>query len=536
MRHLMSLNSRRELLTSTAARYQKAAKKEKQPILDQFTASTGYHRKYATRLLKNHNEHAKKDPQPNRKARARIYNEEVRAALIVAWEAANRICSKRLVPFLPEMVAVLEKFGHLSLAEEIRARLLGISPRTVDRLLYSIRHSRRPGGLGTTRPGALIKGQIPIRTFSDWDDDRPGFMEADLVAHCGTFTGGHFLQTLVMTDISTGWTEFEALLFRDQETVLHAICCVRQQIPFDLLGLDTDNGTEFLNYLLLGYCFDEEITFTRSRPYKKNDQCHVEEKNGSIIRKFIGYDRFEGIQPCRTLSALYKLLRLYVNFFQPSLKLASKTRVGSRVIKKYDPAKTPYQRVQAAESVTDEMKQALREQYEDLDPVRLLAGIETLQDQLWPYAYLAFGMPEPEEAANGAQPKMSRHPKPDPAPPNPAEAHSSSTPKDRVERMYRRTKKPRRDGQGKRWWRTRPDPFAEVWAEVEQRLSEAPFASGKGFFLDLQRRYPGKFPDGQLRTFQRRVRDWRVAQVHAQIEAENDANEVPAIPGDGDLG
>jgi IS30 family transposase len=356
----MSLKARRELLRATTIRYQKASKKEKQLILDAFVASTGYHRKYAIQLLNHDTPYQEFERKGDRKKRARKYGEDVQAALVVVWKAANRICSKRLVPFLPEMVAVLEKHDHLSLSAEVRSRLLAISPSTVDRLLQEVRHGEKPAGMGTTKPGALIKGQVPVRTFSEWDDGRPGFMEADLVAHCGTYVSGHFLQTLVMTDIASGWTEFAALLFRDQETVLRAIGRLRAQIPFDLLGLDTDNGTEFLNYLLLAYCFEEEITFTRSRPYEKNDQCFVEEKNGSIIRKFIGYDRFEGLQPYQILAALYEQLRLYVNFFQPSVKLIGKRREGSKVIKKYDQAQTPYQRLMAAESVPETAKQKLR--------------------------------------------------------------------------------------------------------------------------------------------------------------------------------
>jgi len=533
MRHPMSLKARRELLASTAVRYPKTSKKEKQTILDEFTASTGYHRKYAIRLLKNYSPDQHQEQKQKRKPRLRKYNAEVQAALVVVWEATNRICSKRLVPFLPEMVSVLERHGHLSLSDDVRARLLAISPSTVDRLLYKIRQGARAGGLGTTKPGALLKGQVPIRTFSDWDDDRPGFIEADLVAHCGTFTGGHFLQTLVMTDISTGWTEFANLLFRDQETVLRAIRRIREQIPFELLGLDTDNGTEFLNYLLLQYCFDEEITFTRSRPYKKNDQCHVEQKNGSIIRKFIGYDRFEGIQPCQILSALYEQLRLYVNFFQPSAKLISKTRKGSRVLKKYDQAQIPYQRVQDSVSVSKASKHELRKQYEELDPIHLLCSIEKLQDQLWLFSYLALGMTTPANSQNGAQPKMTRHMQTDPDPSKQDEVNSNSPTLEKTDRMYRRTKKKRQPGAGKRWWRTRPDPFSKVWVEVEQKLGISPCADAKALFMELQQQYPGKFPDGQLRTF---VKDWRVEQANGRIEGETTAKILSSFPGNGDSG
>jgi len=262
----------------------------------------------------------------------------------------------------------MERHGHLSLSAEVRARLLSISSATVDRLLYPIRQGERPAGLGTTKPGALLKNQIAIRTFTEWNDGKPGFMEADLVAHCGNYVGGSFLYTLVLTDVATGWTEFEALLFRGQETVLQAIQRIQARVPFDLLGLDTDNGSEFINYSLFHYCQQEKITFTRCRPYKKNDQCFVEQKNGAIIRKFVGYDRFTGIPPCQALMTLYRHLGPYVNFFQPSVKLISKTRNGSKVYRKYDQAQTPYQRTLADETILPVVKQKLTERFQSMDP------------------------------------------------------------------------------------------------------------------------------------------------------------------------
>ena len=521
MRHLMSLKSRQELRASTAPRYQKAAQKDKQIILNEFTAVSGYHRKYAIRLLNYDSPDFEAEKRRKRKPRARIYDENVHAALVVVWEAANRICSKRLVPFLLEMVAVLERCGHLSLTEDVRTRLLKISPSTVDRLLYRIRYGGKGAGIVTTKPGALIKSQVPIRTFSDWDDGRPGFMEADLVAHCGTFVNGHYLQTLVMTDISTGWTEFAALRFRDQTLVVEAIQRLREQIPFDLLGLDTDNGTEFLNYLLLGYCFDQEITFTRSRPYKKNDQCFVEEKNGSIIRKFIGYDRFEGFQPYQILAALYEQLRLYVNFFQPSLKLKSKTRQGSKVIKKYDQAQTPYQRLLAAEGVPEDTTQKLKGHYQELDPVNLLSNIHGLQDLLWPLAYAELERAGSSDRREIPQPKWSRRLETK-APVSDEKKTLPARPNLEVaERMYRRTKKKRKDGDGRRWWRTRRDPFEDVWLEVEQKLADKPSLIAKTILRELQQVYPDRFLDGQLRTLQRRVQQWRSDQLKTKMTAEN---------------
>lgn len=221
-------------------------------------------------------------------------------ALLAVWKAANGICSKRLVPFLPELVSAMERFGHLSLPPEVRTRLLSVSVATVDRLLASERH-KDAKGISTTKPGQLLKRQIPVRTFADWNDVRPGFFEADTVSHCGGQAVGSFLYTLTLTDISTCWTECAGLLGRTEADVTGVINELRKRLPFPMLGLDTDNGGEFINYELFRYCEREGITFTRSRSNKKNDQAHVEEKNGSVVRRLVGYDRFEGVESLRNL-------------------------------------------------------------------------------------------------------------------------------------------------------------------------------------------------------------------------------------------
>jgi hypothetical protein len=513
MRHIMSLKARRELLTATAKRYQQACKQEKTTILDEFTAATGYHRKYAILLLKNYTPQNGSSP-PKKRIRNRKYSQEVQATLVLIWEATSRICSKRLVPFIPEMVAAMERHGHLSLSAEVREQLLSISSATVDRLLFPIRRGEKPTGLGTTKPGELLKKQIAIRTFTEWDDGEPGFMEADLVAHCGNYAGGSFLHTLVLTDVATGWTEFEALLFRGQEMVLQAIHRIRADIPFSLLGLDTDNGSEFINYALLYYCQEEKITFTRCRPYKKNDQCFVEQKNGAIIRRFVGYDRFTGILPCRALQALYQHLRLYVNFFQPSVKLISKTRQGSQVYRKYDQAQTPYQRILADDSISSATKLKLTKQFESLDPLDLKHQIHTTQEQLWQYADLhSLRPPKPPPVQLDAL--FQTHEQKTKSEPSILE--NKLTP---LERFYRRTKRKITHSEP-RYWRTRKDPFAEVWQVVEQQLQLTPQISAKAIFLALQQKYPGKFADGQLRTLQRRVRSWRLEQVDGIDIQEN---------------
>jgi hypothetical protein len=292
----MSFQAKRELLVQVAGRYRDASGVQKSRILDEFVAATGYARKYAIRLL---TQPELPPVKPLSRPRARRYGQEVQVALELAWTAANGICAKRLVPFLPELVASLERHGHLTLREDIRTQLLNMSPATADRLLRQRRRQDQPRGISTTKAGALLKHQVPIRTFTDWNDARPGFMEADLVAHCGTRAEGSYLYSLVLTDVATGWTECLALLHRSQEAMVQALDAARRLLPFALLGLDTDNGSEFLNQELLSYCEREQITFTRGRAYKKNDQCYVEQKNGSIVRALVGYDRFEGEQAYR---------------------------------------------------------------------------------------------------------------------------------------------------------------------------------------------------------------------------------------------
>ncbi len=375
---MMSHRSKRELLEAVWPRYLKASKKEKTQIADEFVSATGYHRKYALRVLK----HGPSTKKVARKGRTAIYRGEVVKALEYIWEICGRICSRRLHPFLPEMVKVLERHGELEISPETKALLLQISRATIDRCLQPARFEKRRG-LSTTKPGSLLKQQIAVRTFADWDDAQPGFMEIDLVAHCGSSVAGQFLNTLTCTDVSTGWTECLALLYRSQEQVHQALKIMRQRLPFDLLGIDSDNGTEFINDLIYGYCKKEKITFTRSRPYKKNDQAYVEQKNWSIVRRTVGYDRWESEEEHLLLQNVYESLRLYTNFFQPVLKLVSKKRVEGRLVKRYDTAKTPYQRVLVSDEIPVKVKAQLAHQYVKLNPVQLRHDIDKKIAKLW---------------------------------------------------------------------------------------------------------------------------------------------------------
>jgi len=243
-------------------------------------------------------------------------------------------------------------------------------------------------GLTTTKPGTLLKNQITIRTFADWNEQIPGFFECDLVAHCGETTMGMFLNTLVITDIITTWTECIALFKKSADDVMLGLDTARKLLPFAMLGLDVDNGSEFINHDLLDYCKENSITFTRSRPYKKNDQAHVEQKNGSIVRRLVGYDRYEGETAWEVMCELYSTLRLYINFFQPTLKLIDKIRKGSKTVKKYDKAKTPYQRILTCEHISQKTKDELTEQYENLDPIALKTKLTVLQEKLWGFAWI----------------------------------------------------------------------------------------------------------------------------------------------------
>jgi hypothetical protein len=346
----------------------------------------------------------------------------------------------------------------------------------------------------TTRRGKLLKSQIPLRTFSEWEEVKPGFLEADLVAHCGESMGGQFLNTLTLVDVASGWTECLAVLCKEQNLVLEGLKKGRALLPFPLLGIDTDNGTEFLNEVWLAYCQQEALTFTRSRPYRKNDQCFVEQKNGAVVRRMVGYDRYEGSAACEKLGELYGVLRLYQNYFQPSMKLVSKKREGAKVSKKYELAQTPYQRLLKHEAVSEEEKEKLRQEYAQLDPLRLYQEIERKQEAFWALTVARVIRKELTvyEEKKEVEPTM---------------------------RYYRKVADTTRYQQAarNRTWRTRPDPFAKVWSEIEWELTEEPNVQAKEILQRLQQRHPGQFPDHQIRTLQRRVRDWRLQRMKESV-------------------
>ena len=499
----MSFHAKRELLATVAPRYREANKKQKSIILSEFISATGYSRKYAIRLLLSPVIPVmKKIKRP----RHRFYNEGVQEALKVAWAAANYIASKRLAPFLKELVPALERHGHLQLTEETRSQLISISPATIDRILKPLRSNGH--GISTTKPGKLLKHQIPIRTFADWEEE-PGFFEADLVAHCGWSMEGSFLYTLVLTDVATGWVECLALLHRSGAAVIHALDKARELIPFPILGIDTDNGSEFINADLIEYCEKKKITFTRGRAYKKNDQCYVEQKNGIVVRQIVGYDRFEGQHAYKQLTELYRAVRLYVNFYQPSMKLKKKCRISSKLKKTYYPAQTPFQRLKYTEHAKNKIIKKLDSINHALDPVRLLKQIQVLQDALWQHVILAKQTNPSNDAYTKSEYGLKFQP---PICGLPKESSVEINNEDlivppgiRKRRQYRKTKKPR----VKHWWRTRKDPFENVWDEVCKWLENNPERTATSMLLKLQKKCPGEYTNGQLRTLQRRVKAWR---------------------------
>jgi hypothetical protein len=373
-------DSRHDLARAQHARYLGLSRVEKGRMVDEFCAVTGYNRAYGLRLLR-HGPPAHR-PSLQRAGRPLTYSPAVVRALLVAAEATGWICGKRMAAALPELVPALEREGALALTAEVRTALLGISAATIDRRLSAAKITAKPRGLATTKPGSLIKKQIAIKTYTPWDDQRPGFCEIDLVAHCGTSTAGSYLLTLDVTDVATGWTECVALANKGQTAVLAGLKQVRERLPFALLGIDSDNGSEFINDHLLRYCRREQLTFTRCRAYHKNDQAHVEQKNWSVVRQLVGYDRYEGAAALAQMERIFVLLHRYVNGYLPVMKLVGKEREGAKVRKRYDRPQTPYRRAREAGVVSTEDQAQFEKELQAQGPLgmrrRLDADLETL--------------------------------------------------------------------------------------------------------------------------------------------------------------
>jgi hypothetical protein len=395
----MSMKGRRAVIEATAKRYQAARKKERTGILNEFTKITAYGRKYAAWILANWKRRRvftiggvrtiyvfgpprARKRGTNAPKRPPTYGADIVRFVKDLWALAGGLCGKRLAPFIRQTVPVLERFEEITLTSEQRRKLLAVSPATIDRLLAPERAKYRLKGRATTKPGTLLKHQIPIRTFADWDEKKPGFMEADLVSHDGGFPTSDVLHSLTMTDVASTWTEIRGLKSKARRWVLEALANIRQGLPFALLGVDCDNGSEFINDELKAYCEQEKLTFTRSRPYRKNDSCFVEQKNYSVVRQAVGYLRLTTDEQLRCLGELYRPLNLFTNYFQPSTKLVKKTRSGSKVKKIHDTPQTPYQRLLNDPRINSTIRKQLKSTYTTLNPAQLRREITRCQNLL----------------------------------------------------------------------------------------------------------------------------------------------------------
>ncbi len=385
------MSERRLLVKLEAKRYRAARKKEKGRILDALVASSGYNRWYAVGLLRGHGKAIKIGRRvrlvgdlgrSTQRLRPRIYDGAVLEWLKKIWGVLDLICGKRLAAIIPEVVPVLERHHEIALDGATRQKLFSISAATIDRVLAPERRKFALRGRAGTKPGTLLKHQIPIRTFAEWNEARPGFVEIDLVGHDGGDASGDFCQTLDVTDVASGWTEAAAVINKAQVWVFDALRDIRARLPFPLLGIDSDNGSEFINNHLLRYCQQEKVTFTRGRAWKKNDGCFVEQKNYSVVRRAVGYARYDSAAQQRLLNTLYGHLRLYTNYFQPVMKLVSKERIGAKVKKTYDLPQTPYRRLLAAPGMTPHTRHRLQAEYATLNPAQLKREITRLQDLL----------------------------------------------------------------------------------------------------------------------------------------------------------
>lgn len=371
---MMSKMSKREYLIQLKKKYWKARKKVKTQLLTDFCDFTGYNRKYALQLLNN--------PVPAKwkryKTRSKIYNQSVIDPLLVLWRAANEICGERFHPFIPILLPKLIEVGEIKIDAEIQAKLLRISLGTVKRIVRQTKRRSKIKIKGTTKPGSILKKQIAVR-YGRWTDTDPGWCETDTVAHCSDDVSGEFIYSLDVIDICSGWSEQAAIWGKGEMATKEQMDNIRKRLPFKLLGLDPDNGSEFINWQMLRYCQKNKISLTRSRPYHKNDNAHVEQKNYTAIRQLVGYARLEKREQQDILNDLYaNEWRLYLNFFQPTMKLKEKTKdIGAKkTAKKYFEAKTPYQRLMEHPKISQEQKDMLQSVYKNLNPIALQAEIK----------------------------------------------------------------------------------------------------------------------------------------------------------------
>ncbi len=388
----LSMRTRQEMTVAVARRYRSANRGDKTTMLDDFVEDTGYNRAYAALVLRDCGRRllyaldesmveAVASVKPRRGGgRPRVYTEEVRQAVEQLWQKFGYLCGKRLVPVIRSVLPFLDDEQFLQISRPVRRALGHISPATVDRLLEARRKAMRLKGNSYTRGTAALSEQIPIRTFGEWNNVVPGHVQIDLVGHDGGRLSGQCCFTLTVTDVCLGWTERRAVLNRAAVWVTSAMKEIRDAIPFALIELHPDNGSEFINHNLFQYCKDTHLTMTRSRPGRKNDNCYVEQKNFDTVRKLVGYARFTTPEAVEALNELYRVQGQLQNFVYPSQKLIKKERHGAKLTKRYDRPQTPAQRLLAREELTDEVKNAVGEHLSSLNPLSLAHEVERLQD------------------------------------------------------------------------------------------------------------------------------------------------------------
>lgn len=510
---------RRAALETARQRYGGLSAAGKRRLLDELQGITGYHRKSLLRLL-NRKAPAAADavgaasgeqgepmaalkPHPRRR-----YGEEAAAALVPLWEASDRLCGKRLAALLPLLVASLEQHGHLQLEPGVREQVLAMSSATIDRLLAPIRKAstannwRRP-----PRAYSAVRRRVPVRTFKGWSDHHePGWLEIDLVAHCGGRMQGPFLWSLVATDIATGWSESLPILVREGAVVLTALQLIRRQLPFPLRGIDADNDPVFMNSLMEAWCDrpGHQIVLTRSRAYQSNDQAWVEQKNGMLVRRVVGYQRLEGLEAAQVLGELYGALRLFTNLFQPSFKLKSSERAGGRIKRQHHPPRTPLQRLLASGTLSEEAAAPWRQLQQRSDPVALLTTIRRCQGQL---AVLASG--ELGSALQGTATERDLA----------AENRSLEVFLGGLQTLWQNNQPRRRKPKPRTGKRTRPDPFEPDVERIEQWLQTEPQVNAKTVLERLVELNPQRYGERHLRTLQRRLRGYRLQWIEREMAA-----------------
>jgi hypothetical protein len=506
----ISMGARREITVAVAARYRPAGRTQKGLVLDELCKLTGWHRKHAIRKLAGCEALPPGASPDTPRRREPTYGATIKDALVALWEASDRICGKRLKVMIPTLLPALERHGRLELGKTDLALMVSISAATIDRMLIDTKVAASGGRRRRVGFYSAIRREVPIRTFNDWNDPAPGFCEVDMVAHGGTSVAGSFIQTLTMVDVATGWTECLPLVTRESGLVVEAMARAQSLFPWLIVGADFDNDSAFMNDIVVPWCRTQKIEVTRSRAYKKNDQAFVEQKNGAVVRRLVGYGRFDGVETAKLIARLYAAARLHVNFFQPSFKLKDKRREGAKVIKRYHAPATPYARALAHPKVGKAVKQRLRAIYRTLDPVALLAEVRAAQTELGTRV-------DRRGTSDGAA--AARTPSSDAA--TFAKGLGKTIEAGEPRATHRRIK---------RSYKTRvrmPSMLDPHLADIESWLAAEPQLTAIAILGRLSNRAPAEFGPPQHSIVQRLLKTLRTKAAHQLIAGKVEVDKVP---------